>query len=277
MRMKKIVFFDIDGTLVSRQNYIPESAKRAIKELKKQGILPVIATGRAPLLLEEVRAKLDIESYISMNGQYVVLEGKTIFANPLDESVVTRFTEVASKYNNGVMLCGDRDVFSNALLSLAKRSSVWNVLKGIGKLVPGRIQLSLFRRAMKKPPKPEEYAGKPIYQIILEASSDRETFYREEFSDLNFTRSNAYTLDVISSGISKASGIEVLIEKLGIKREDTYAFGDSLNDLEMLKYVGTGVAMGNGLPEVKNAADLVTADVTKDGIEKALKELALIP
>lgn len=275
--MKKIVFFDIDGTLVTRQNQIPESAIRAIKELKKQDILPVIATGRAPLLLEEVRAKLNIDSYISMNGQFVVLEGNTILANPLAKKTVNQLTEVASKRNNGVILCGSEDIFSNSLVSLAKRSSVWKVLRRVGKLIPGRIQLSLFRRAMKKPPKPEEYAEKEIYQVILEASADDETFYRRTFTDLTFTRSNEYTLDVISSGVSKATGIDRLISELGISRENTYGFGDSLNDIEMMKFVGTGVAMGNGLPEVKAAADMVTADVTKDGISKALKQLNLIP
>jgi hypothetical protein len=274
--MKKIVFFDIDGTLVSKQNYVPESTKRAIQELKKNGILPVIATGRSPLLLEEVREKLDIDSYISMNGQFVVLNGKVLYENPLSKDTVERFVETAVKRQNGVMLCGSQDIFSNSLVSLAKRSSVWKVMKGIGRLIPGRIQLSLFKRAMKKPPKPEEYADKEIYQIILEAPTGQEADYVDEFEEFSFTRSNDYTMDVIARGVSKATGIERFIKELGVRQEDTYAFGDSLNDVEMMKYVGTGVAMGNGLPEVKAAADMVTDHVSEDGIEKGLKKLGLI-
>lgn len=274
--VKKVVFFDIDGTLVSRQNHVPESTKQAIEKLKNKGILPVIATGRAPLLLEEVREKLAIDSFISMNGQYVVANGEVLYENPLPKDLVKRLTEKASDQNNGIMLCGSEDIFSNSLISMAKRSSVWKVLKGIGRVIPGRIQLSLFRRAMKKPPKPEEYADKKIYQVILEASAEEEVDYQKEFPELTFTRSNPYTLDVIAKGTSKATGIETMIQVLGVKREDTVGFGDSLNDLEMMEYVGVGVAMGNGLPEVKAAADRVTADVTEDGIEKALKELEMI-
>lgn len=274
--MKKIVFFDIDGTLVSRQNYVPESTRRAIKELKKNDILPVIATGRAPILLEEVREKLEIDSYISMNGQYVVLNGEPIFANPLPKETVERLTEKAAGQNNGVMLCGSEDIFTNSLISLAKRSSVWNVLKRISKLIPGSIQLSLFSRAMKKPPKPEEYEGKDIYQIILEAPKEQEKQYIVEFEELAFTRSNPYTMDVIAQGVSKAVGIQKFIEKVGVRQEDTYGFGDSLNDIEMMGYVGMGIAMGNALPEVKEVSDMVTADVNEDGIEKALKKLKLI-
>lgn len=274
--MRKIVFFDIDGTLVSKQNHIPESTKRAIKELKKRDILPVIATGRAPLLLEEVRQKLEIDSYISMNGQLVVLNGEVIFANPLPKEVVTRLTDEAAKQNNGVMLCGSQDVYTNSLISLAKRSSVLSLLKGLTKLIPGKIQLKLLRRAMKKPPEPKDYAGKDIYQVILEASPGEENHFENQFPELTFTRSNSFSLDIIGKGISKASGIETFIEALGVKKEDTYAFGDSLNDLEMLQYVGVGVAMGNGLPEVKKVSDMVTEDVTEDGIEKGLKKLELI-
>lgn len=274
--MKKVVFFDIDGTLVSQQNYVSRSTIEAIESLKKKDILPVIATGRSPVLLADVSEKLAIDSYISMNGQLVVLNGKTIFKNPLAKESVEELTNMASKKNNGIVLCGSEDIFSNSLVSMAKRSSVWNIVKGIGRLVPGHIQMSLFRRAMKKPPKPEQYAGKKIYQIILEASTAEEAEYVERFEEFSFTRSNPYTMDVISAGVSKATGIERLIHELGVRKEDTYAFGDSLNDVEMMKYVGTGVAMGNGLPEVKAVADMVTTDVKKEGIANGLRELKLI-
>lgn len=274
--MSKVVFFDIDGTLVSKQNHVPESTKRAIKELKKRDILPVIATGRAPLLLQEVKEKLEIDSFISMNGQFVVLNGKPIFANPLSKEVVTRLTDEAAQRNNGVMLCGSQDVYTNSFISLAKRSSVLSLLKGLTKFIPGKIQIKLLRRAMKKPPEPEEYAGKDIYQVILEANPGEEAHFEEAFPELAFTRSNDFSLDVISQGVSKAVGIQKFIEAIGVKREDTYAFGDSLNDVEMMQYVGTGVAMGNGLPEVKEASDMITDEVSEDGIEKGLKKLGLI-
>lgn len=275
--MKKVVFFDIDGTLVSSQNFIPESAKRAIKELKKQDVLPVIATGRATILLEEVRKELEIDSYIAMNGQLIVLEGKPIYTNPIPEDVLKRLMKKAADDRKGIVLCGTEDIFSNSVISLVKRSSILKVLKNVGKMVPSKIQMSLFSRLIRKPPKPEKYEGKDICQVILEVSKQEEAVYRENFKELHFARSNDYTVDVISSGVSKATGIERLIKELGVELENTYAFGDSLNDLEMIQYVGTGVSMGNGWQELKQAADMITDDVSDDGIEKGLKRLNLIP
>lgn len=277
LSMKKVVFFDIDGTLVSRQNYIPESTKRAIKELKKRDILPVIATGRATVLLEEVKDELEIDSYIAMNGQYIVLEGQPIYTNPISEDLLVRLMEQASEDRKGIVLCGTEDIFSNSVISLVQRSSILKVLKSIGKIIPNKIQMSLFSRLIRKPPKSEDYKGKDICQVILEIREQDEAAYRENFKELHFTRSNDYTVDVISSGVSKATGIERIIKMLDVDLENTYAFGDSLNDLEMIQYVGTGVSMGNGWDELKKVADMITADVSEDGIEKGLKKLNLIP
>ncbi|MER2064299.1 MAG: Cof-type HAD-IIB family hydrolase [Alkalibacterium sp.] len=274
--MTKIVFLDIDGTLVTKFNSIPESTKRAIDQLKKNGILPVISTGRAPLLIEEVRNELGIDSYIAMNGQLVVHEGEVIYHNPIEKETVDQLIDWAVEQNDGIILCGAKDIFSNSIVSLAKRSSVLTLLKGLVKLIPGSIQLSFFSRLIKKPPKPEDYEGKPIYQVIIETSQEDEVKYKEAFSTLNFARSNHYTVDIISKGISKATGIAHYLEHVGADVADTYGIGDSPNDLEMLGYVGTSIAMGNGWDNVKEIANYVTADVDKDGIEKALKHFELI-
>lgn len=274
--MTKIVFFDIDGTLVTKYNTVPQSTKKAITRLKENGHIPVIATGRAPLLIEEIIKELKIDSYIAMNGQIVVHKGEVVFDNPIKKETVDRLTAKAVERSNGIILCGAEDIFSNSIVSLAKRSSAWTVLKGIGKIIPGHLQLSLFKRLIRKPPNPKDYEGKKIYQVIIETSMDEEKSYKTEFPNLNFARSNHYTVDIISEGISKAVGIEKLLEKLGMENKETYAFGDSLNDLEMLEYVETGVAMGNGWAEAKEAADYVTDPVDEDGIEKALKHFNLI-
>lgn len=83
-------------------------------------------------------------------------------------------------------------------------------------------------------------------------------------------------LEIVPKGFSKAVGIEKVCEYLGISRENTYALGDSVNDLEMIAYVSHGIAMGNGTEDIKVQADYVTDAVEKDGIEKALKHFRLI-
>lgn len=274
--MTKIVFFDIDGTLVTKYNSVPESTKQAITKLKENGHIPVIATGRAPLLISEIIKELEIDSFITMNGQLVVYKGEVVFHNPIETETVDRLTSRAVDRSNGIILCGAEDIFSNSIVSLAKRSSMWTVLKGLGKIIPGHLQLSLFKRLIRKPPNPKDYKDKPIYQVILETSMEAEKKYKTEFPNLHFARSNHYTVDVISEGISKAVGIEKFLEKAGIDKSETYAFGDSPNDLEMLGYVNTGIAMGNGWDEIKQSADYVTDAVDENGIENGLRHFKLI-
>ena len=83
-------------------------------------------------------------------------------------------------------------------------------------------------------------------------------------------------MDVVPKGGSKAKGIKKLIARLGFDMKDVYAFGDGLNDIEMLKEVGTGIAMGNAHEAVKMHADFVTSHVAEDGIVNGLKKVGLL-
>ncbi len=87
---------------------------------------------------------------------------------------------------------------------------------------------------------------------------------------------NPQLIEVVPKGYTKATGIAQVCDMLGIARENTYAFGDSTNDLEMLTYVGHGIAMGNGAPAAKAAAEYVTTDIMNHGIKNGLKHYGLI-
>lgn len=275
--MKKLVFFDVDGTLVTRNNHIPDSTIQAIKQLKENGIIPVIATGRAPVLIREIAKELQINSYIAMNGQYIVYEGEVIYENPIEEELVDAVIEVATERRDGILLSTADELVANSMLSLVNRGSWYTFLKGLIGLIPERIQLSLWRRMMKKVPKKEDYAGKDIYMMNINADQEEELAYKKIFDEqLTFTRANEMSMDIINKGVSKAKGAEKMLSILEVNRENTYAFGDGLNDLELIQFVNTGVAMANGFDEVKATADFVTASVFDDGISKGLQKLELI-
>ena len=90
-----------------------------------------------------------------------------------------------------------------------------------------------------------------IYQSLLFCEIDEEKQYFKNYPKFDFIRWHPYSVDILPKGGSKAEGIKKMIDRLGFELKDVYAFGDGLNDLEMLKAVGTGVAMGNGVPEAK--------------------------
>ncbi len=275
--MKKLVFFDIDGTLVTRNNHIPKSTLQAITALKQTNAVPVLATGRAPVLVKEIAQELQIDSYIAMNGQYIVHQGQVLYANPIDKHLVDAVVEIATARQDGLLLSSDDELIANSVISLVNRSSLYTFLKGFVGLIPEQIQASLLNRLMKKVPKKEAYENKEIYMININGGQADEAAYERLFGQyLTFTRANERTMDVINKGISKATGAQQMIEQLEVAPHNTYAFGDGLNDLELLELVNTGVAMADGFAELKIVADFVTAAADDDGIFKGLKELGLI-
>jgi Cof subfamily protein (haloacid dehalogenase superfamily) len=256
--MKKIVFFDIDGTLLDQEKKLPRSTKKAIQLLKENGVFVAIATGRAPFMFTSLKKELDIDSFVSFNGQYVVFENEAIYKNPLKQSELERFL-LDTKTNEHPL------IFMNELTMKATTHYHPYIETSMGSL--------LF-------PHPDEdksfFVDNEIYQSLLFCKEDEEKFYFENFSEFDFIRWHPYSVDILPKGGSKAEGIKKMIDRLGFDLKDVYAFGDGLNDLEMLKAVGTGVAMGNDVHEAKAIANLVTTDVSDDGIWNGLKELQLI-
>lgn len=83
-----LIIFDIDGTLLDHDKELPESTKQAVKELKASGHVVAIATGRGPFMYENLRKELEIDTYISFNGQYVVHKNKEVYKNPIKEATL---------------------------------------------------------------------------------------------------------------------------------------------------------------------------------------------
>jgi hypothetical protein len=275
--MRKLVFFDVDGTLVTRNNHVPNSTINAIEKLKENGVVPVIATGRSPVLIREITEKVRVDSYIAMNGQYIVHEGEVIYDNPISEHLVDAVIEMATERRDGILLSSADELITDSVISLSSRGSWLSFLKGLVGLIPERVQLSLLKRLMNKTPKKEDYTGKDIFMMNVNAGREEQRLYEAVFSEhLAFTRASEMMMDVINKGTSKATGAEQMMSLLGVSHKDTYAFGDGLNDLEIIQFVGTGVAMANGFDELKAVADIVTASVFDDGISKGLQKLELI-
>lgn len=258
LSLAKIAFFDIDGTLLDDDKNLPTSTKDAIYQLKQNGVYVALATGRAPFMLEQIRKELEVDSFVSFNGQYVVFENEVVYKNPLPNEHLRILHEDAT--NNGHPL-----VFLNeeTMKSTTKNHDF--------------IEKSLHSL---KFPYPEVdryfYEQNEIFQTLVFCTDKEERQYIGRYEQFHFIRWHRYSLDVLPYGGSKAIGIKQLIDQLGFQMKDVYAFGDGLNDIEMIQAVGTGVAMGNGVPEIKKHADFIARKVTEDGIWHSLKELKLI-
>ncbi|CAM4170273.1 Cof-type HAD-IIB family hydrolase [Saccharibacillus endophyticus] len=257
---QSIIFFDIDGTLVDEQKNVPQSAKDAIAELKKQGHIVAIATGRPQFMFKEIREELGIDTYVSYSGQYVVLNGQVIYTNPINKDSLKQMTEIAMKHNHPVILIDDEEM----------KATVPNdefVAQGFG---------MLFNYISLATPDPDFYKTGFVYQASLFCNEEDQKLYDAVFPALSFIRWSPISADVLPAGGSKLEGIRKITEKLGIPPERQYAFGDALNDMEMLSGIPNSVAMGNGLPEVKAVAKWVTKTNEDDGIAHGLKLAGLL-
>jgi Cof subfamily protein (haloacid dehalogenase superfamily) len=258
--MSKIVFFDIDGTLLTEEKEVCETTRDAIKKLKENNVHVAIATGRAPFMIKSLLDDLEIDTYVTYNGQYVVHNGNAVFRNPLKRELLQKLEENAHQNNHPMVFMDHLDMKAN----VASHDHITDSFGSLKMTAPSYA--------------PNYYHDRDIYQALLffDRKEENNFEYKSDFSDCHFIRWHDYSVDILPAGGSKAKGIEKLLEILNIKRENAYAFGDALNDLEMLEFVGTGVAMGNAMPEVKKVANFITKSHNDEGIYHGVKELGLI-
>lgn len=259
MTNQSVIFFDIDGTLLTHEKNLPASTKEAIFKLKELGHEVAIATGRAPFMFEDIREELDIRTFVSYNGQYVVLNGEVIYANRLNIPALERLTEKALLNRHPVVFMDHEDMKANVPEHAYIRESIET------------LKINHFPTH-----DPNYYKGRDLYQSLLFCPEGEETQYEQEFAEFDFIRWHPVSVDILPKGGSKAIGIEKIVERLGFPKERQYAFGDGLNDLEMLSAIENSVAMGNAEDKVKKAAKHVTKSVEDNGILHGLQMVGLL-
>jgi Cof subfamily protein (haloacid dehalogenase superfamily) len=259
MTKQSIIFFDIDGTLLNHDKKLPLSTRDAIFKLKENGHIVGIATGRAPFMFEDLRKELDIHTFVSYNGQYVVLNGEVLYTNPLNISSLEKLTDAALQNNHPVVYMDHEDMKANVPEHSYIKESI------------DTLKIDRFPTH-----DPSYYKGRELYQTLLFCPEGEEKQYQQVFSDFDFVRWHPVSVDVLPKGGSKAKGIEKIVQKLGFPEERQYAFGDGLNDMEMLLSVKNSVAMGNAEEKVKEVAKYVTKSVEDNGIFHGLQMVGLL-
>ncbi|MDV6378323.1 Cof-type HAD-IIB family hydrolase [Sporosarcina sp. GW1-11] len=255
---KKIVFFDLDGTLMTHDKTILESTKQALRALQDKGIYTVICTGRAPLMFNWLLEELSFDSYISMNGQHVVVEGKEIFSNPIKREVLQQLTDVAERNGHGLTY----STFESFVTNIAAHPLV----------IDGTTRLKIPYPTVD----PRVYLHSDVNQVQIYSTVEETEEYMDLFKEYSFVRWDETSVDMLPEGASKAVGIEKVLDYLNIPIENSYAFGDGLNDMQMIQAVGMGIAMDNAISELKEVADVVTASCSDDGILKGLLKVGLL-
>jgi len=252
-----IVFFDIDGTLVNEEKEVPADTIAAIRELKANGAEPVIATGRAPYFIQPLLETTGIASYICLNGGYAVYRGEAMYKRVIPKNSIESLVRLAGRNGHSLVFQGERAYYTDA-----EHQFVTSSITSLKVNMPGYD--------------PNFWKDNDIYQMFLHCADGDEAEYEEQLADLRLIRWHPHALDVLPKGASKAQGIAALLDRLGLTPEQAVAFGDGLNDKEMLEYVGFGIAMGNSHEELLPYADYVTAHVDEGGIRQGLVQAGLL-
>jgi Cof subfamily protein (haloacid dehalogenase superfamily) len=251
-----LVFLDLDGTTLDAGKPAPFVIE-TIADLKANGHLPVIATGRTPHLLYGIEKTLGIDSYIAANGGYISYHGQAVYTNFIKPETIERMIAYAERLKTDL-------VFESVdgYVAYSKRSQLVDQFSDIFQIEYPVVE-------------PDYHKTHPLLAMIVFEDEHIEEF-RQGFPELVFNRSNRFGYDVNPAGGLKAEGVEWLIRYLNYPQEDVYAIGDGYNDISMLSTVKHGIAMGNAYPETKAAAIYVTTSVKEGGVRDALLHYGLI-
>ena len=261
---QQILFFDIDGTLTSEiDGSIPASVPVAFREAQEAGHLLFLCSGRCYCHIEERLRKLEPDGIVCGCGTNVITK----------------------KY--GEMIHHRISAPEAALIRDTARENGIDILYESAERIGFDPQCKMVLAHVKRL---AEIVGKDIGSVYVDPDQEGFTcdkvciFTEDEEALKRFTEKTGTILtridrggclsEMVPKGYSKATGIELVLQKYGIIKEDSWGFGDSNNDLAMLKYVGHPVVMGNARPEeLKRIAEYVVPKASEDGIMVGLKEL----
>ncbi|MDY4475488.1 HAD family hydrolase [Mitsuokella sp.] len=263
---KKAVFFDIDGTLINimtGQTTIQPAVKEAIRELRAAGNATFIASGRPYDYLDpELTEEGLFDGYVLMNGAVVLLDGSTIYEQPLRRATVKEIVAASEAHGVEYILEGAQHVYLRPDFHLTEafyRSIDVDVTKFVRDFDLDEVEVAKIEFASEDP------GGHGLFDKLL--AWPGLTGLMDPYHKKN--------MELYAADVTKGSGIRHALSYLGIPVADSYAFGDGLNDIEMMETVGTSLVMGNARPALKKLADHIVPSVEEDGVAVGINRYVL--
>ncbi|GGB32518.1 Cof-type HAD-IIB family hydrolase [Virgibacillus dakarensis] len=256
-----VLFLDIDGTILKPDHTYSPSTKDAIAQLKEKGIEVFLATGRPIHEIAELAEELGVNSFIGYNGAHAIYQNESIINEPLDTNTVTEFLKVAeSNRNELVLYTNEKNYFTTF-----ETPEVQQFIEKFQMKENEAFSLDIVDHVLGGTVINMQPAEVPLYEIE---------------ADIHLSQVNIegvkHCYDIIRKAVNKGEAIKQVLKRLNIPAENAIAFGDGMNDKEMLQVAGVGFAMGNASPELFKYANRRTTSVEESGIFNGLKELGLV-
>lgn len=275
---RKLIFLDIDGTLISAMAPPSALAAKAVREARAHGHRVFLCTGRNMPIIGKDILELGFDGVISSAGAHVEVEGKVLFDSLLPEETIQECLDI---FHSHGMFCRIEDgegIYTDpqmeALLKSSKADPANSELIRMQKEIEVGIRMLPYGL----------YPGKGAYKICftspsLEAVEETKPYLEDRFDYVVHPYGEStccFNGEIIRRGVDKGHGMELVCGHYGMDLSDTVAFGDSMNDCEMMKCAGISVAMGNACEGLKEMADLVCGRVEDDGLYYQMKKMGFL-
>lgn len=266
--MYKLLAIDMDGTTLNPNHEISEGNKIAIKKAREKGVKVVLCSGRPVEGLMQFVKQLEIDGdddyIVAINGGMV----KHIKSGEIVHTVAVTGVELREVYELSKKL----DIHCHAFV---EEGLIAPQITEATKLETGLNNIEIIQRDFDKI-SDDEIVYKVMFADLAEKIENIIDKIPQSFVDkYSIQRSGPLYLEFMKKGLNKGTALEYLCEKLEIKREEIMAIGDAGNDVDMLKFAGLGVAMGNAFEETLKVADYITKTNAEDGVAVAIEKFIL--
>jgi len=263
----RLIVSDLDGTLLKSDHTLSDYTKAVIHKVSEQGIDFMLATGRLFGGARQYSKELNLNTPIlACNGALIKeAAGKLLYGRPIQDEALAKVFRLLTEKNYYFHCYGEENFYT----------------KNLGNSLAGFYAFNAERPEEERFPMieidPMELIGKDtIYKVLTNCKGEdaRKALYSEliAIEGISVTVSWNDTFDICADQVSKASAIHRYAAEKGIEPSEIICFGDNYNDIEMIRYAGLGIAVGNAVDELKEAADYVTESSDTDGVAKAIEK-----
>lgn len=274
MQQIRLVALDLDGTVFNDQKEITPRTLAAIQSALQKGVVVLPATGRTVAGVPEQFIKIPGVRYaLTSNGASVVdlQTQEKLVTLPFDAALAQRAYDVVAPFGGMMSIFIDGNSYTTSENAENSIDMVPPNLRDYFRTT--RIEVPDMHATMQQYPNDVEK-----FSIMYRTEAERNAAWQavaKACPEIEITSSLERNMELNAPGISKGRGLMALAERLGLALDEVMAVGDSGNDLTMLEAAGLGVAMGNATEEIKQAADVITADNNHDGVAEAIEKYVL--
>ncbi|MFW5986186.1 MAG: Cof-type HAD-IIB family hydrolase [Halanaerobiales bacterium] len=260
----KMIVLDLDDTLLDEGRRVSSRTKRVLNNLKNDGIMIVIATGRMYCSALPYMKQIGLSGMmITYNGAYIkdTSSGELFYHQPIAEETARNIIEEAEDANLHLNLYIDDRLFVE---ELNEYSQLYEEITGISSEAVGKLSKYIY--------------DDPTKLLIIEKDRSKQQYYQNYFREkyqleMEVTESKSFFIEFMDCGVSKGKAVEILAGEHGFKLSEVIAIGDNWNDLDMIRTAGLGIAMENAPDDLKREADMIAPFCHQEGVAAVLEDI----